>query len=184
MTILVLAFLTLLSPGWSQPSFPASLMNADRAIMNADRATVLKACAAEFGAPIDGKNNLFEVSRDYVLEAKFDNGGRLTQLGVLPKHWFADQHSEWDKTYDAGYFTLAEYKALLRRLERIQTKGQLTERARWPIVTHTVATRRDIYSSAVLVTSDSVPYSDMIVLVNGRKNTARHIKYFAVYFTK
>jgi hypothetical protein len=174
--ILVLSFLTLFALAPSQPS-------PSHASTMADRETVLKACAAEFGPAIDGKNNLFEVSRYYVLEAKFDDSGRLTQLGVLPKHWFGDQHPEWDKTYDAGYFTLAEYKALLRRLERIQPKGQLTQRAKWPVVTDTIATRRDIYSSAVLVTSDNAPYSDMIVYVDGRKNTARYIKYFVVYFT-
>lgn len=148
------------------------------ASMKADRETVLKACAAEFGSAIDGKNNLFEVSRYYLLEAKFDNGGRLTQLGVLPKHWFADGHPEWAQARDVGELRLDEYKALVRRLERIRPKGRLQQRARWPIVTGTVATRRDTYSSAVLATSD-VSLSDMVVY----PKRPRTIKYFVVYFT-
>jgi hypothetical protein len=167
MVILILSFLTLLALAPSQPLHTHPSTKADRGI-------VLQACAAEFGAAIDDKNNLFEVSRYYLLEAKFDNSGQLTQLGVLPKHWFADAHPEWDKTYDAGSFTLTEYQALLRRLERIQPKGQLMQRAKWPVVTETVATRRDTYSSAVLATSD--------VVVMQPKNT-RAIKYFVVYFT-
>jgi len=177
MIILVLSFLTLFGLAPSQPprAHPST---------KADRETILKACAAEFGEAIHGQNNLFEVSRYYLLEAKFDDGGRLTQLGVLPKHWFADQHPEWDKTYDAGDLTPVEYKALLRRLERIQPKGELMQRAKLPVVTDTVATRRDIYSNAVLVTSESVPPRDYFVgPKNTRWNTPWPIKYFVVYFT-
>ena len=173
--ILILSFLTLFALAPSQPPHA-------HAATKADRETILKACAAEFGPAIDGRNNLFEVSRYYLLEAKFDNGGRLTQLGVLPKHWFAEEHPEWDKTYDAGALTLAEYQALLRRLERIQPKGQLMQRAKWPVVTETVATRRDTYSSAVLVTSDVfVGMSDLVSEVPPKN--IRTIKYFVVYFT-
>ena len=168
--ILVLSFLTLfaLAPSQSPHAHAAT---------KADRETVLKACAAEFGPAIDGQNNLFEVSQYYLLEAKFDNSGRLTQLGLLPKHWFADQHPEWNKTYDAGELTLAEYKALVRRLERIQPKGPLMRRAKWPVVTGTIATRRDTYSDAVLATSD-------VVDAERPKNAPRTIKYFVVYFAK
>lgn len=172
MMILVLSFLTLFALAPSESAHT-------HASTRAERETVLKACAAEFGPAIDGQNNLFKVSRYYVLEAKFDNSGRLTQLGVLLKHWFADEHPEWDKTYDVGVLTLAEYKALLRRLERIRPKGPLMQRAKWPVVTGTIATRRDTYSSAVLATSDVVP-SDVVYPNRPRP---RAIKYFVVYFT-
>ena len=172
MVILVLSFLTLFALAPSQ-SPHAQLSTKE------DRETVLKACAAEFGPAIDGKNNLFEVSRYYLLEAKFDNNRDLTQLGVLPKHWFADEHPEWNQTYDAGVLTVAEYKPLLRRLERIRPKGQLTQRAKFPIGNATVATRRDTYSSAVLATSDVVPSG----VVYPNRPRPRFIKYFVVYFT-
>lgn len=142
---------------------------------NADRETVLKACAAEFGPAIDGKYSLFEVSRYYLLEAKFDDRGRLTQLGVLPKHWFADEHPEWDETDDVGELTDAEYTALLGRLEAIRPKGRLMRRAKWPVVTATTATRRDTYLRAVLLTSD-------VADSQRPKNAPRAIKYFVVYF--
>lgn len=169
--ILVLSFLTLFALAPSQsPHAHVSTM--------ADRETVLKSCAAEFGPAIDGKNNLFEVSRYYVLEAKFDNSGHLTQLGVLPKHWFADNHPEWDQTSDVGRLSLAEYQALLRRLERIRPKGHLMQRAKFSLVMGTITTRRDTYESAVLATSD-VNMSDFV----SDPKRPRAIKYFVVYFT-
>jgi hypothetical protein len=169
MLILVLSFLTLFAPAPSQPS-PA------RGATKADRETVLKACAAEFGPAIDGQNNLFAVSRYYLLEAKFDTNGRLTQLGVLPKHWFADKHPEWNETSDVGELTWAEYSKLLWRLEDIQSKGRLIRRAKWPVVKGTVATRRDTYANAVVATSD-------VVDSKRPKNAPRAIKYFMLYFT-
>ena len=169
MMILVLSFLTLFSLAQSQPP-PA------HASTKAARETVLKACATEFGPALDSQNNLFEVSRYYVLEAKFDDSGQLTQLGVLPKHLFADKHPEWNETNDAGELTWAEYSKLLWRLEVIQSKGRLIRRAKWPVIKGTTATRRDTYSSAVLSTSD-------VVNSARRTNTPRTIKYFVVYFT-
>ena len=169
MIILVLSFLTLFSLAPSQTPHA-------QAATKADRETVLKACAGEFGPALDGQNNLFEVSRYYVLEAKFDDSGQLTQLGVLPKHLFADKHPEWNETNDAGELTWAEYSKLLWRLEVIQSKGRLIRRAKWPVIKGAIATRRDTYSGAVLSTSD-------VVNSGHRTNTPRTIKYFVVYFT-
>ena len=169
MVILILSFLALFAPTPSQPAHA-------HASTKADRETVVKACAAEFGPAIDGPNNLFEVSRYYLLEAKFDNSGQLTQLGVFPKHLFADKHPEWNETNDAGELTWAEYSKLLWRIESIQSKGHLIRRAKWPVVKGTTATRRDTYARAVLATSD--------VVDSGRaKNAPRAIKYFVLYFT-
>jgi hypothetical protein len=169
MMILVLSFLTLFSLA---PSHSAHASAAT----NADRETVLKACATEFGPALDGQNNLFQISQYYVLEAKFDDSGQLTQLGVLPKHLFADKHPEWNETNDVGELTWAEYSKLLWRLEDIQSKGRLIRRAKWPVIKGTTATRRDTYSSAVLATSDVVDSARP-------KNAPRTVKYFVVYFT-
>jgi hypothetical protein len=169
MVILILSFLALFSLAPSQPTHA-------HAFTKADRETVLKACATEFGPTIDGENNLFAVSRYYVLEAKFDNSDRLTQLGVLPKHWFADKHTDWNETSDVGELTFTEYSKLLWRLEGIQPKGRLMRRAKWPVVKGTIATRRDTYASAILVTSD-------VVDSRRPKNAPRAIKSFVLYFT-
>lgn len=167
--ILVLSFLTLFSLATSHPQHA-------HASTKAERETVLKACATEFGPAIDGQNNLFEVSRYYLLEAKFDNSGQLTQLGVLPKHLFADKHPEWNETSDAGELSWVEYSKLLWRIEGIQSKGHLIRRAKRPVVKGTTATRRDTYARAVLATND--------VVDSGRaKNTPRTIKSFVLYFT-
>src|SRR4030095_3196588 len=173
MLSLILSFLTLFALAPSHPPLaPAATQT--------ERETVLKACTGEFGPALDRKNNLFEVSPYYVLEAKFDTSGQLTQLGVLPKHWFGDDHPEWNQTYDAGVLTVTEYKQLLRRLERIQTKGPMEQRARFPVPTQTYATRRDTYASAVLVTSEDAGARDMVIPNRPRTRT---IKYFVVYFT-
>lgn len=169
MMILVLSFLTLFSLA---PPHPPHV----HASTKADRETVLKACANEFGPALDAQNNLFRISQHYLLEAKFDNSGQLTQLGVLPKHLFADKHPELNETNDAGELTWAEYSKLLWRLEGIQSKGRLIRRAKWPVVQGTTATRRDTYSSAILATSD-------VVSAMRPKNAARTIKYFVLYFT-
>lgn len=168
MTILVLSFLTLFALAPSQAP-------RNHTATTADRETVLKACAREFGEAIDGQSNLFEVSRYYVVEAKFDENGRLTQLGVLPKHWFSDQHPEWNQTSDVGELNVAEYSKLLWRLEDIQSKGRLIRRAKWPVVKGTIATRRDTYAHAVLETSD-------VVDSNRPKKAPRSIKSFVLYF--
>lgn len=139
------------------------------------RMAVLQACEAEFGAPVDRERGFFEVDRYFVLEAKFDENGALTQLGVLPKHWFGDAHPEWDETTDVGEMTQTQYESLLRRLDAIRQKGALSEKDPQPVVKPMVLQRRDIYEHAVVVTGD--------VMDDTRPEDApRTIKYFVVYF--
>ena len=142
----------------------------------ADRATVLQACAAVFGPPVDAQRGLFEVNRFYILEAKFDESGRLAQLGVLPKHWFADDHREWDEVDDVGELTEGEYKSLLVQFEGICPKGRIVRRAKFPVVTNSTARIRDRYARAVLETGD-------VVDARRSDDAPRAIKYFIVYFT-
>lgn len=140
-----------------------------------DRATVMQACEAEFGPPVDQKNGLFEVDRYFVLEARFDENGRLVQLGILPKHWFGDAHPEWDEAEDVGELTETQYELLLRRLDNLQPRGPLLTHDKWPVVKGTTARRRDIYKRAVVVTGD--------VVDSTRPDDApRTIKYLIVYF--
>jgi hypothetical protein len=142
----------------------------------AHRDTVLKACAAQFGNPVDPVRHLFEVNRFYVLEVKLDKRGRLAQMGVLPKHWFGDSHPEWNETSDVGELTESEYTSLLTRLEKIRPKGQLVKRAKWPVVSATTTRRRDTYKSAILVTDD-------VIDATRGANALRGSKSFIVYFT-
>lgn len=152
-----------------------SLSPAQSAAPPSERDTILKACEREFGPTVDGEHGLFDVDRYFLLEARFDDQGRLTQIGILPKHWFADRHPEWDESTDVGELAEGEYTSLLGRLERIRPKGKLVKRAKHPIVGAMTATRRDEYEHAVLVTDDVVdPEND---------GPGRVIKYFVVYFT-
>jgi hypothetical protein len=146
------------------------------AITQADRETVLQALAAVFGPPVDTQKGLFEVNGFFVLEAKFEAAGRLTQLGVLPKHWFADDHPEWQEVDDAGELTELEYETLLVKLDRVHPKGRIVQRAKFPIVTNSTARIRDIYKRAVLETGD-------VVDAQRPDDARRAIKYFVVYFT-
>ncbi len=122
----------------------------------ADRATVMQACEAAFGPPVDQEHGLFEVDRHFVLEAKFDESGRLEQLGILPKHWFGDSHPEWDEEEDVGELTVTQYESLLRRLDGIHPKGPLVAGDQSPVVTGATLRRRDVYERAVVVTGDVV----------------------------
>ena len=121
-----------------------------------DRATVLQACEAEFGPPVDQERGLFEVDRDFVLEAGFDDRGRLTRLIVQPQHGYGDTHPEWDVTEDVGELTEPRYESLLRRLDSIQPRGRLVRPDESPVVRGTTAERRDVYEHAVVVTGDVV----------------------------
>ena len=149
--------------------------NGDAAIQ-ADRETVLQACATVFGPPVDSHNSLFEVNRFYVLEAKFDKSGRLAQLGVLPKHWFSDNHPEWEETEDVGELTVPEYESLLVQLESVRSKGKIVKRAKFPVVTNSTARIRDRYEHAFLETGD-------VADARRADDSPRAIKYFIVYFT-
>lgn len=146
------------------------------AAMQSDRETVLRACATVFGPPIDSQSSLFEINRFYVLEARFDGLGRLAQLGVLPKHWFSDNHPEWEESEDVGELTVSEYKSLLGQLESVRSKGRIVKRAKFPVVTSTTARIRDRYERAVLETGD-------VVDARRAADAPRAIKYFIVYFT-
>lgn len=149
--------------------------NGDAATQN-DRETVLQSCATVFGSPVDSQNHLFEVNRFYVLEAKFDESGHLAQLGVLPKHWFADDHPEWEESEDVGELTVPEYESLLAQLNRVRPKGRIVKHAKFPVVTNSTARNRDRYEYAVLETGN-------IVDARRAENAPRAIKYFIVYFT-
>jgi hypothetical protein len=156
--------------------FSVPVLPNGEAATQADRETVLQACATVFGPPVDSQNGLFEVNRFFVLEAKFDSSGRLTQLGVLPKHWFADDHPEWEEVEDVGELTEREYESLLVQLDRVRPKGRIVQRAKFPIVTNSTARSRDIYKRAVLETGD-------VVEAQRPDDAPRAIKYFIVYFT-
>lgn len=121
-----------------------------------DRATVMQACEAVFGSPVDQERGLFEVDRDFVLEARFDDRGWLTRLIVEPKHWLSDTHPEWDETEDVCELSESRYESLLRQLDSIQPRGRLVRPDELPVVRGTTMERRDVYEHAVVVTGDVV----------------------------
>lgn len=138
-----------------------------------DGATVMQACEAVFGPPVDQERRLFEVDSDFVLEVRFDDRGGLTRLVVQPKHWFGDTHPEWDETEDVGELTEPQYDSLLRRLDSIQPRGRLVRPDESPVVRGTTLERRDVYEHAIVVTGD-------IVDDTRPADAPRAIKYFIV----
>jgi len=167
--LLMIAALGLVLSNCESHQAPPSAVRA-----GTDAATVMKACEAEFGPPVDRENGLFEVDRDFVLEAKLDESGRLVQLGVLPKHWFGDAHPEWDEAEDVGELTEAEYEALLRRLDSVHPRGPLVTPEELPVVQGTTMRWRDVYERAVVVTGD-------VADTTRPDDAPRVIKYFIVY---
>ena len=116
-----------------------------------DKISVLRSCTDLFGAPVDSKRNLFEVSRFYALKVQFDNGGKLKELAVEPKYFYQEHNSAWVEPADFAFLSRAEYEEILGRLDNIKPRGRLIrESSAISIVTNMTAHHHDVYENAVL----------------------------------
>jgi len=133
------------------PSFSVTAANAS------ERATVLNSCSEQFGAAVDLKLNLFEVSRFYVLRVQFDRRGRLSELAVEPKYFFENDHPDWQAPSDFAFLSKADYESLLVRLDKIRPRGHLVkESSGISVVTNLTAHRKVVYRNAVLTWGELV----------------------------
>ncbi|HEX7999700.1 MAG TPA: hypothetical protein VF528_15035 [Pyrinomonadaceae bacterium] len=108
-------------------------------------------CRQLFNAAVDEKQNLFEVNAFYVLQAKFDNRGRLQELAVEPKYFFEESHPGWEEPENFAYLSEAEYQMLLARLDIVKTKGELVKpESGTSVVTNLTAHHSEVYEHAVL----------------------------------
>ncbi len=122
-----------------------------------EKGEILRICNQMFGAPVDVKQNLFEVDRFHVLRVKFDNRGRLEQLAVEPKYYFEESHPEWEEPDNFANLTKSEYENLLERLDRVKSKGaQIKSRPSASAVTNLTAWYKEVYENAVLEAGEVV----------------------------
>lgn len=118
---------------------------------DADKESVLRTCERLFGAPVDEKQNFFEVNQFYVLRVKFDEGGRLEQLAVEPKYFFEESRPEWEYPSDFRDLSQGEYESLLERLDGVRPKGALRKAdAGGGVVTNMTSRHKAVYENAVL----------------------------------
>jgi hypothetical protein len=116
-----------------------------------EKESILQICNQLFGAPLDTKQNLFEINPFYVLQVKFDNRGGLRQLAVEPKYFFEESHPEWEEPDNFTNLTKAEYENLLARLDSVKSKGALMKPASGiSVVTNMTAWHKAVYQYAVL----------------------------------
>src|SRR4051812_46065925 len=103
-------------------------------------------CGAMFGEAVDASLHLFEVNRFYVLQVETDGRGRATRIEVVPKHWFAETHPEWEGLADYDELTEQEVDQLLARLEEVRPKGRFIRTPdEFSFVTNCVAPIRSLY---------------------------------------
>jgi hypothetical protein len=116
-----------------------------------EQAEILRTCTQMFGAPVDVKQNLFEIDQFHVLRVKFNNRGRLEQLAIEPKYYFEETHPEWKEPDNFTNLTKSEYENLLARLDNVKPKGALIKpRPGGAAVTNMTAWYKEVYEYAVL----------------------------------
>jgi len=143
-----------------------------------ERTRVLALCAKTYGATVDQKRNLFSVNEFYILRVTFNRNGRLTQLAVEPKYFYADDHPEWAEPDHFPYLSKTEYQRLVAEVDRIKAKGPVVKPAS-PIsmVTNFTAWRRETHRAAVLEWGEVVDW-------DAAADVPRLVRFFRVYYSK
>jgi hypothetical protein len=140
------------------------------------RTAVITTCADLFGPPANREPLLFDVNQYYVLQVTFDRCGNVAELGVVPKHWFADERPEWDSGEAYPELTEPEYRSLAARLEAVRPKGALRDSATISVVTNLTARIRDRYEHCILETGE-------VVDIRRPDDAPRLIRYFRIEYT-
>lgn len=115
-----------------------------------EKDSILKACAHQFGPPVDAAENLFEVNYRYALQLKFDRQGELTRMSVCPKYYLDEIHPAWAEPREPHFLSKTEYENLLTRLDEIKSKGQLLEAQTSDIMTNSTLFSLNQYQNAFL----------------------------------
>jgi hypothetical protein len=160
-------------------TFLVSLISGSSAHAKAsEKESVLQLCNQYFGAPVDAKQNLFDVNQFYVLHVKFNNRGELVESAVEPKYFFEESHPEWNEPDNFAFLSKAEYESVLAHLDRIKPKGRFIKpRSNIVVVTNLTAPHKDIYEHAVL------EWGEIVDLRRG-DNAALEVRYFRLSYLK
>jgi hypothetical protein len=90
-----------------------------------ERDRIISRCGQYFGPTLDKDLNLFEANTFYVLQVKFEAGGRLQELGIYPKYFYSESHPEWEENGNVEYLSWAQSQNFVTRLDLIKPKGDL-----------------------------------------------------------
>ena len=116
-----------------------------------EKQRILQACVSEFGIAVDPAQNLFEINELFVLQAKFDKRGFLTEFAVKPKYFFDESHPEWQEPLSFPLLTWTDFQSLLARLDRLKPKGTLVKKANnITVVTNSTGYFKEGYRSGLL----------------------------------
>ncbi len=151
-------------------AFSVSLIEAKPS----ERQNVLQLCVREFGTAVDVKQNLFTVNDAFVLQLIFDRHNRLTELAVKPKYFFNETHPAWEEPRSFPLLTVADFNALVARLDSLKSKGRLVKAAMigMSVITNNTGYYQDQYQRAVLKWGE----------VGTRENSYSGIRFFSVRF--
>ncbi|MBP7866803.1 MAG: carboxypeptidase regulatory-like domain-containing protein [Acidobacteria bacterium] len=98
----------------------------------ADASRLLARAAKVFGPPLDAELHLYPVGRHHVLRVDLDPAGNLLELRVEDLGNYFETHPEWEATEGYQPLTQSDFRSLLDRLDRIQTKGRVVRPASLP----------------------------------------------------
>jgi hypothetical protein len=145
---------------------------------SSEKETTLRICRQLFNAAVDEKQNLFEVNPFYVLQVKFNHRGRLEELAVEPKHFFAESHPEWEEPVNFTYLSLMEYEVLVALLDSVRPKGVLVKpKSGSAVITNLTAHYKKVYAHAVLEWGE-------IVDLRRAEDAPLEIRFFRVKYPK
>src|ERR1044072_1905607 len=112
---------------------------------------VLQICNRLYGPALDNKRRLFAVNEFYVFESKFNGRGRLVQLNVSPKYFFAVDHPEWAEPDNFSFLSKSQYEMVLNQIDCIKSRGPLIRGSeKISVITNMTAPHHETYRRAKL----------------------------------
>jgi hypothetical protein len=73
----------------------------------------------------DLNNRIYAVSDSHVLQPLFDKEGELTEIRVVPRHYFNDIHPDWREPDKVPFLDEPGYRHLLSLIQQVRPLGQL-----------------------------------------------------------
>ena len=148
------------------------------AAKSTERTRVLRLCTKTYGPTVDQKRNLFSLNQSYVLRLNFNRRGRLTQLAVEPKYYYADDHPDWAEPSNFPNLSKTEYDKLVTDVDKIKAKGSLLKpHLPGAFVTNMTAWYRETYRNGVLEWGE-------VVDLRRASDAPLLIRWFRVYYSK
>jgi hypothetical protein len=174
--------LLLLNPKLRALGLTALALLGSSSIGNAktsEKRNVLRACAREFGSPVDRAHHLFDANEMFVLRARFNRQGRLTNFEVRPKFFFHEMHPEWKYLRGVPRLSWNDFNNLVTQLDSIMSKGRMTTlRKESPFFSSSARYFKEIYERAVLEWSVSRQWGDVQI----RGEAENLVRYFTVHY--